>query len=111
MSGTSESAASPAFGEDFLPPLQKSNAKFQTIFKEINQIYLLFGFASVNFWNKSFVGGAGPRMRVLTTLTGLAAAVLTPGIRSLACSGRYLWTSLWVQPMCIISLVSVSNLA
>ena len=49
-------------------------------------------------------------MMALTTLTGLVA-VLTPGIRFLACSGRYLWTSLWVQPMCIISLVSVSNLA
>ena len=49
-------------------------------------------------------------MGVLTTLTGLPA-VLTPGMRSLAWSGRYLWTSLWVQPICIISLVSVSNLA
>ena len=57
--------------------------------------------------------GAG----VLATLTGLALAGLAslsgrvPGIRSLAAAGRYLWTSRWVQPMCIISFVTLSNLS
>ena len=108
ISGTRELGESPALGGDFLPPLRKMRIR---LFYGVKVFHLFSSlFASVNFWNKSLVGGAGARMRGLTTLAGLAA-VRTPGMRSLAWAGRYLWTSLWVHPMCIISLVSVSNLA